>query len=333
MEEPDLEFCLVDHEVVERCPAHAAGGAAATKKLPRPRPRPGPDMTWHLERYGVPKARRKFEVDGTGVRVAVIDTGAHDAHPGLHGRVTAHDYTGLGLGGGDANGHGSHVCGVVHAVAPGAEIHSFRVFEPKNRAVERNILNALSDILAHKHGRFDVINMSLGSEEPQQRMRMLLLELNARGAIVCCAAGNEKDHSSADAPRFGTINWPAHFNSTIAVGSVDRDRHRSPYSSSGPKITVMAPGENVWSCWNDGTMACLSGTSMATPFVSGVMCLTLEACKKRSVPRPDLSELLHCMAQSCSEMEAPGFDFFTGYGCINPPGLIGRVLSRPARYD
>lgn len=324
-DDADLEFCLVDHEVSRTCPVgEAVRGEGGTV--------PPPDLKWHLEKYGVPEARREFDVDGTGMRVAVIDTGAYCAHPEMHGRVTAHDYTGLGLGGGDADGHGSHVCGVVHAVAPGAEVHSFRVFEPQNRAVERNIMRALTDILSEKHGRFDVINMSLGSEEPRQRMRTVLLQLNARGAFVCCAAGNEKDHASADAPRFGTVNWPAHFNSTIAVGSVDSHRRRSPYSSSGPKITLMAPGENVWSCWKDDTMACLSGTSMASPFVSGVVCLVLEACKNRSVPRPNLSELLYCIARSSSDMEAPGFDFFTGYGCINPLGLIRHALSRAPRY-
>lgn len=354
----EFSFTLVDHKVVRVCSeaeaeaveaAEAAGGAAAEaaaeageavvagkKAAARPqadaRPQ-APDLMWHVERYGVPEARAEFGVDGAGVRVAVIDTGAHCAHPRLGGRVTAHDYTGLGLGGGDDNGHGSHVCGIVHAVAPGAEIHSFRVFEPQNRAVESNIMRALEDILSEKHGRFDVINMSLGAEEPRQSMRMALLDLNSRGSIICCAAGNAKDHCSVDAPRFGTVNWPAHFNSTIAVGSLDRDRRRSPFSSTGPMITVMAPGENVWSCWKDDTLACLSGTSMATPFVAGVMCLMLQACKNRAQPRPNMGELLHCMAASCSDLEAPGFDFFTGYGCIHPPGLIARVLSRAPRYD
>ncbi len=307
---------MVSHEVLHVCPSEGVSNAR-----------------WHLERFGADKAREEFGVDGTGIRVAVIDTGVYAAHKGLGGKVIGHDYTGLNLGPGDDNGHGSHVCGVVHDVAPGAEIHSFRVFEPRNRAVERNIMNALRDIASEKHGRFDVVNMSLGSEVPHEAMRMLLLEMNARGVFLCCAAGNEKDHEALGAPRFGTINWPAHFNSTIAVGSVGMDGRRSVFSSTGPKITVMAPGDQVWSCWKDDTLACLSGTSMATPYVSGVICLVLEACKKRSVQRPNLCELLDGMAKSCCDMEAPGFDFFTGDGRLDPPGLIRCLLKKPPRYE
>eukprot|EP00873_Tetraselmis_striata_P033736 jgi/Tetstr1/454000/TSEL_040919.t1 len=328
-------FSLVSHKVEEvrdraaedrfATEAAATGGAGG---------RGGGDggKAWHLDTFGVQAARERFGVDGTGVCVAVIDTGVHAAHPDLHGRVTAHDYTGAGDGG-DEDGHGTHVCGIVHAVAPGAEIHSFRVFGPDSRAVMGNIMSALHDIKIGRHGRFDVVNMSLGAGEPCQEMRLLLLELNARGALLCCAAGNEGDHDGASAPRFGTVSWPAQFNSTIAVGSVDARRRRSPYSSSGPKITIMGPGENVWSCWNDGRTARLSGTSMASPFVAGVIVLALEACRKRRAPRPNMSEMLCCMATSCLDLEAPGFDFFTGYGCIEPGALIDRVLARAARYE
>lgn len=309
MSESDLEFCMVDHDIVE------LGG---------PKQGGAPDIDWHARLFGVYEARAAHGVDGTGVRVAVIDTGVNHSHPGLAGRVTAHDCTGFGPG--DENGHGSHCCGVVHCVAPGAEIHSFRVFEPKNTAVLRNIMDALRRISSGELGRFDIVSMSLGGGSPSHDMRMALLELTAKGVVVCCAAGNEGDHDKEGAPRFGTVNYPAHFCSTVAVGSIDRNRRRSQFSSSGPKITVMAPGENVWSCWKDDGLACLSGTSMATPFVAGTLALLIQACKKNKLPSPTLSQIIYCMAKSSADMEDPGFDFFTGYGCINPPGIIQRYI-------
>lgn len=313
MSDDDIEFCMVQHDVgqvVELGGAEPLGGA--------------PDIDWHTRLFGVAEARATHGVDGTGVRVAVIDTGVNHSHPGLAGSVTAHDCTGFGPG--DENGHGSHCCGVVHSVAPGAEIHSFRVFEPKNTAVIRNIMEALRRIASGELGKFDIVSMSLGGGAPSHEMRMALLELTAKGVIVCCAAGNEGDHEREGAPRFGTVNYPAHFSSTIAVGSLDKQRRRSQFSSSGPKITVMAPGENVWSCWKDNGLACLSGTSMATPFVAGTLALLFHACLKNKISKPTLSQLIFSMARSSADMEEPGFDFFTGYGCINPPGMIQRYL-------
>lgn len=322
----DIHFVMVGHKVEEVVSLSAGGGIEPSSFWGG---RSHED--WHIRLFGVDRVRKAYGVDGTGVRVAVIDTGAYVKHPGLHGKVVAHDCTGHGPS--DEDGHGSHCCGVVHSVAPGADIHSFRVFGPDNTAVHRNIMRALREVASGKHGGFDVVSMSLGGGEPSHAMRMALLELNARGVFVCCAAGNDSDHAQGDAPRFGTVNWPAHFNSTLAVGSVDSSKKRSAYSSSGPKITLMAPGENVWSTWKDDSMACLSGTSMATPFVAGTIALLLHLCDKADLPKPNLSQLLLCIAASSCDMEEPGFNFFTGYGCIDPGGMFKKYLAaaKPAK--
>ena len=313
-------FRVADHEVLQVVPADAAEPSRRRAAAPPPR-----DLRWHLELCGVDRARATWGLTGAGARVAVIDTGVNAAHPRLGGRAVAHDYTVTRDGPADADGHGSHCCGIVHDVAPGAEVHSFRVFDDELRADRRSLVNALAAIRDGTHGRFDVVNMSLGSGQPDQAMRILLLEICASGTLVCCAAGNSEAHDRDDAPRFGTVDWPAHYNSTIAVGSVDRRRRRSPFSSSGPKITVMAPGQEVWSCWKDDSMACLSGTSMASPFAAGVLALAAEMCAARGWAAPSLSEALCCMAKSCAGMEAPGFDFFTGYGCLDPRGFLGEL--------
>lgn len=322
-----IQFQIVEHKVNDVQPLSDGEIEAFSGGLGPGRP----DLSWHTRLFGIDKVCSAHDVDGRGVRVAVIDTGVYAKHPGLNGKVTAHDCTGHGPH--DQDGHGSHCCGIVHSVAPEAEIHSFRVFDPTNTAVHRNIMRALKEISSEKHGKFDVVSMSLGGGDPSQVMRMALLELNAKGIFICCAAGNESDHTKEDAPRFGTVNWPAHFNSTLAIGSVDKFKRRSSYSSSGPKITVMAPGEDVWSCWKDNSMACLSGTSMATPFVAGTLALLLHACLKNRVAKPNLSQLLLCIATSSSEMEESGFDFFTGYGCINPLGMIDNYIESAKAFD
>lgn len=314
------DFHVVDHKVDEIIETFGGGTH-----------RPPSHEEWHVIKFGADSARKQYGVDGTGVRVAVLDTGVHASHPYLEGKVSAHDCTGDGAK--DEDGHGSHCCGITHAVAPGAEIISIRVFDRKNIGVHRNIMKALREILDGKYGKIDVINMSLGGGAPSQDMRMALLDLNARGVLVVCAAGNEADHARDDAPRFGTVNWPAHFNSTVAVGSVNMYRIRSQYSSSGPKITVMAPGERVISSWKDDSMAILSGTSMASPYVAGCFALLVHHCSENKLPPPTLSRLLWALASSSTDLEVPGFDFFTGYGCINPGGLIHRYTELCSRIE
>nr|WRJ69620.1 subtilase family protein [Oceanusvirus sp.] len=300
-------FRIADYRVHEVSAAVEETGAASP-------------VPWHVKRFGVDDARLALDVDGSGVRVAVIDTGLCADHPDLKGRSEAHDYTGEGAQ--DGEGHGTHCCGIVASVAPGATVVSLKVFGKKGRAVHANIVRALEDIIRGKHKNIRIVNLSLGSGEPSQKMRMLLLKLNARGVAVVCAAGNEAAHDAKNAPRFGTIGWPAHFNSTFAVGSVNKKRRRSAFSSSGPKITVMAPGEKVSSSWLDGGRAVLSGTSMASPFVAGCLALMLERCSKQGIPDPDLGEMLWCFAASSSPMEKSGFDFYTGYGLVRPRQLI-----------
>lgn len=311
-------FDIVPHDVCEVL-ASEAGTSVETFSADR-------EMSWHLHEFGIQQLRDKFGVSGKGAKIAVIDTGVDASHPQFQGRVVAHDCTGEGAG--DVDGHGTHCCGISMAVAPGAEIHSFKVFDVSGRAVHRNIMTALAKVNAMG---FHVVNMSLGSGQPSQAMMMALLELNACGTLICCAAGNEGGHDNPDAPRFGTISFPAGFNSTLAVGSVDKKRVRSPFSSSGPKISIMAPGQGVWSSWTGGGMACLSGTSMASPFMAGVLALLHEACSKRALKPLNLSEVLYAAALSCNEMEAPGFDFFTGYGCIYPQGFVERAIQIATR--
>jgi subtilisin len=315
----EARFRVCDHTVHEvRDPVPARPDRLAPRADD---PAPFADE-WHVRGFGVHEARRELGLTGKGVRVAVIDTGVLLDHPELRDRTTAADYSSEGAN--DENGHGTHCCGIVAAVAPAAHIVSIKVFDREGYAVRDNINRALADILAGVYGNVRVVNMSLGGGQPCETMRMLLLELNARGVALVCAAGNESSHDKKDAPRFGTVNWPAHFSSTLAVGSVDRRRERSEFSSTGPKIAVMAPGEMIVSAWKNGGHAVLSGTSMASPFVAGCLALLVERCAASALPQPDLGKLLWALAASSEDMEASGSDFYTGDGLIRPKRLVER---------
>jgi subtilisin len=283
---------------------------------------------WAVQQYGIRDVWAKYGVRGEGSRVAVIDTGVNVGHPDLR-HVIAHDMTGHGVA--DKQGHGSHCCGIVGAaesggvfgVAPQCDLHSFRVFDDAGYCDCAWIVRALREIMEGKHGRFDVVSMSLGSETPSEEMRMVLLEMSARGHLIVVAAGNDGSHRAAPGRLFGTIGYPAGFLSTIAVGSTDRRRERSAFSSTGNKMVLTGPGQDITNCWSGPELyATISGTSMACPFVAGCLALLVSHARVAGLPAPTTETVTYSIAASSVDIDSPGYDFNTGFGDIDPARLI-----------
>ena len=317
---PEYTFSVCPHTVGRIVPLAAPEAHAWTP----------PVEQWPLLSQHVADAWERFGTMGGGARVAVLDTGVDETHPALRS-VVSHDCTRGRVGLGDSQGHGTHVCGIVGAgggqifgVAPECELHSFRVFEGA-ATDDATITAALREIASGKHGHFDVVNLSLGAARANEEMRLLALEMSARGTLMVCAAGNDGDHTGGEKPRFGTVEYPAEFTSSICVGSADKDRRRSVYSSTGPHMHVMAPGQEVVSAWPGGNLAVLSGTSMAAPFVTGLLALMASRCRAKGWPTPDQAEALYCLAASAQDMESPGFDPFTGFGHVDVHGCMLRL--------
>lgn len=298
---------------------------------------------WHLRAFSIRECWKRWGVKGAGVRVAVIDSGVRATHKDLLQCVKGnHNYAHDGCPLSEETDHGTHVCGIIGAadnddhvtgVAPECEIHSFKVFGKKKSCTAENILRSLRDIKNGKYGRFDVINMSIGSREPENRIRLELLEISAMGTICVAASGNDGDHNKENAPRFGTTDFPAAYNSTLCVGATNSRNRRTEFSSTGPRVHIMAPGENILSTWHksDTALASCSGTSMATPFVSGVVALLISYCLKQGLKKPGLDEVLYCLAASAKDMEAPGFNDFTGFGLVDPSGTIQKYVELQER--
>lgn len=289
---------------------------------------------WQLRSFEIRKCWNRWGTKGGGVRIAVLDSGVRQTHVDLRKCIKgSYDYTDDNCPMDLETDHGTHVIGIIGAsdngdvvtgVAPDSEIHSFKVFGKGKSCSSTNIQRALKDIINGKYGKFDVINLSLGSPVPDNEIRLLLLELSALGVICVAASGNDGDHTDDFAPRFGTTEFPASYNSTLCVGATDKHNKRAEFSSTGPRVHIMAPGDNILSTWNksDHSFAACSGTSMACPFATGVVALLISYCKKNSLKTPGLDEILYCLGSSATDMESPGFNNFTGFGMINPSGTI-----------
>ena len=163
----------------------------------------------------------------------------------------------------------------------------------------------------------DILSMSLGSSEPDEEIHQALLLAISKGIFVITAAGNE-------GPDLDTVGYPAGFPEMVAVGSIDRRKRLSQFSSRGRQVDVVAPGDEITSCYPPRGYAVLSGTSMATPFVSGVVALALAKHRKLGgkTPLRTQQDLIQHLCRTSADAGPVGFDPLYGCGILDPAKLI-----------
>lgn len=270
-------------------------------------------VDWAVSAYGIPELWAKTH--GKGVTVAVIDSGVAP-HPAIQNVVDRRNFSSDSEVF-DTLGHGTHVAGVIGAasgpckgIAPECEILSLKVLGHSGMGSNQSVAEA---VRFSAEAGVDLICMSLGSPAPSDVLHQALQMAYKAGVIVVCAAGNDG----------GPVNYPAAFSETIAVGAVDRHGAICEFSSRGKEIAVAAPGQDITSTWVGNGYATISGTSMAAPFVTGVLALYLSA-------NPDAthSQVMDALAKSCRDVGDPGRDSVYGWGLMNPQNLI-KPLAKP----
>lgn len=224
---------------------------------------------------------------GAGVKVALLDTGVYTNHFDLKNKIAdCKDFTkGLMIKNGcsDNNGHGTHVAGTIAAntgsdgkgiigVAPQASLLAYKVCGNDGSCWSDDIAAAIE--YAADHGA-NVLSMSLGGDTTVSIMRDAVDYATARNVLVIAAAGN-------DGPGDGTIDYPGALANVVAVAATDStdsiaafssrgiNYDTTPYSVEERDVEFAAPGVSIESTWNDGCYRKISGTSMATPHVSGL---------------------------------------------------------------
>lgn len=211
---------------------------------------------------------------GTGVKVAVIDTGVDANHPDLIGRVLpGADLVNDDNDATDDHGHGTHCAGTIAAianngqdvagVAPNARIIPIKVL---NSAGQGNNADIANGVLEAANLGAKIINLSLGGTDNSETLRRAIADVQARGVIVIAAAGNDG---------VSTPFYPAANDGVIGVGAVDRSNAKASFSNYGDYIDIAAPGVSITSTRKGGGVQAMSGTSMASPHVAGAAALIL----------------------------------------------------------
>lgn len=231
--------------------------------------------------------------DGTGTKIAVLDTGIDTTHPDLAGQVVAEHNFSKSPNTGDAYGHGTHVASIAagtgaksggkyKGVAPGASLLNVKVLDDNGSGDFSQIIAGMEWAAAQKA---DVANLSLGSYDSSEidPMEEAVNRLSAEsGTLFVVASGNNGLEGD------GTVNTPGSADAALTVGAVDKQDQLASFSSIGPRVgdggikpDLTAPGVDIGAAAaHDSKMAeegkpvadgyvALSGTSMASPHVAG----------------------------------------------------------------
>jgi subtilisin len=257
---------------------------------------------------------------GEGIKIAILDTGIDPNHPDLKANIVkgmnftsanAADYV-------DRQGHGSHCAGIIAGVdnnfgvvgvAPKASLYIGKVLGDNGSGDLNAIVKGIDWAISEK---VDIISMSLGcSADPGPAFHAAFQRARQAGIVIVAASGNENT----------TCGWPAAYPECVAVAAVDQTFGRAGFSNFGEAVDVAAPGVDILSTYKNGQYAKLSGTSMATPMVSGVIALVQAFCRKMGVQAtPD--KIMQMISERSIDMGKDGDDDMFGNGLINVMRLL-----------
>lgn len=258
---------------------------------------------------------------GQGINVCILDTGIDDSHPNINQLFNEVDFVNNDPDAIDDRGHGTHVAGIVasthltfEGIAPGVTLMAAKVLDSNGSGYFSDVISGIEWCVDNDA---DIISMSLGGglysnvcdEQPSA-----IASNNAvkDGVVVIAASGNDSSSNQ--------ISQPACATDVIAVGAVNKSDDIASFSNKGHLVDVVAPGVSITSTVPTGICAhcdssgfkTLSGTSMATPHVSGTVAILLQ---ENPTMLPD--DIRKTLQDTAVDLGESGFDNVFAHGRID----------------
>jgi subtilisin len=293
--------------------------------------------SWGLADIGAEPAHLS-SYTGKGVKIAVLDTGMDYNHPELAGAYKGgYDFINNDDDPMDDNGHGSHVAGIIAAakdgqgmvgVAPDAELYAIKVSDGKGKGSFSGLAKGINWAIEND---MDVVTMSITGDGGSRALLKAIDEAYAKHEIVLVAAvGNGGS---------GSVLFPAAYENVIGVGAVTKENEKSPFSRTGSEVEMVAPGSGIRSTWTGGQYKVMSGTSMATPFVTGAIALLLGSDEQAWAETGHVDgdgawtadEIRAVLHSTATDLGDDGKDDQFGYGLLNLhfPGSAANTAATP----
>ena len=267
---------------------------------------------WGIQKIRAPEVWTSFGNKGTGIKVAILDTGIDIAHPDL--RVVGGVTYVLGTTTyNDDHGHGTHVAGIVAAldndigvvgVAPESALYAVKVLNSRGQGYLSDINMGIEWCI---NNGMQVISMSFGTTSDLISLHQECDKAYNTGIVLVAAAGN-------NGPGPETTTYPAKYSSVIAVGATDSNDVVADWSSRGQELWVTAPGVSIYSTYKGSTYATMSGTSMACPHVTGTVALIL---KKAAHTPAEVRSILQRTAVKTAGMDEWTWTSAYGFGRVD----------------
>lgn len=280
------------------------------------------ENSWGVAKVGAAAAHDE-NVTGSGIKVAILDSGIDYDHPEFSGRYLGGDnFVSIDPDNHDPfddtrHSHGTHVSGIIAAakdgegivgVAPEVEIYAVKVLDGAGFGTVGALISGIEYAVEQQ---VDIINISIDVEIYNQSLEEACRAAYDAGFLLIAAAGNNYG---------GQVLYPAAFDSVIAVAGVDQDDTASPINAIGPELELVAPGVGIYSTTAGNGYDYLTGTSQACPYVTGIAALLMaspdieDINEDGVVDNKDIRQKLQLTAYDLGET---GRDDQYGFGLVN----------------
>lgn len=234
----------------------------------------GQDVPWGIDRvFGDEEYSFSTweQTRGSGVGVAVLDTGIDEEHESLPAPVDGVNTVDDTHWGVDENGHGTFVSGIIAAldnnlgvvgVAPEADLYAVKILDEEGVGPLSSVIEGLEWSV---NSDIPIINMSFGIEDYSESLDEACQTAYDEGHLLIAAAGNDGEEDN--------VSYPARYNSVIAVAASDENDNIADFSDTGDEIELIAPGKDIVSTYPDENYAVGEGTSYSASHVTGIAAL------------------------------------------------------------